>query len=82
MGRPLHLVARADQEEVKGAGGNARVNKALRQAKCESECRMMKGRDHGTIMRNVANEDDPTTQAILEFLAKHTDLELKTKGAK
>jgi hypothetical protein len=31
---------------------------------------MIKERDHGTIMRNVANEDDPTTQAMLEFLAR------------
>ena len=58
------------------------MNEALQQLKCESECRMMKERDHGTIMRNTANEDDPTTKAILEFLAKHTDLKLKTKEAK
>jgi acetyl esterase/lipase len=58
------------------------MNEALQQAKCESECRMIKERDHGTIMRNIANVDDPTTQAILEFLAKHTDLKLKTKAAK
>jgi hypothetical protein len=55
------------------------MNEALQQTNCESECRMIKERDHGTIMRNVANEDDPTTQAMLDFLAKHTDLKLKTK---
>jgi acetyl esterase/lipase len=58
------------------------MNEALQKAKCESECRMMKDRDHGTIMRNVANEDDPATQAMLEFFAKHTDLRLKAKEAK
>jgi hypothetical protein len=43
---------------------------------------MMKERDHVSILRNIANEDDPATQAILEFLARHTDLKLKTKEAK
>jgi hypothetical protein len=58
------------------------MNKALQEAKCASDCRMMKERDHVSIMRNIANEDDPATQAILEFLARHTDLKLKTKEAK
>jgi acetyl esterase/lipase len=58
------------------------MNEALQKAKCDSECRLMKERHHGTIMRNIANEDDPATQAILEFLAKRTDLKLKAKEAK
>jgi hypothetical protein len=30
------------------------MSKALQEAKCESDCRMMQERDHGSILRNIA----------------------------
>lgn len=56
--------------------------KKLKEAKVDADLLKMKDRDHITIIRNVANEDDPTTQAILGFIAKHSDLKLQPKETK
>ena len=43
---------------------------------------MGKDRNHGTIMMKMAAEDDPATQAVLEFIARHSNLKLTAKEAK
>lgn len=43
---------------------------------------MGKDRNHGTIMKTMAGEDDPATQAVLEFIAKHSNLKLTPKDSK
>ncbi len=79
---PPFLMLYADKE-LGGLGRQAEAFcDALKGAKSDAEVKMMKDRDHGTIMRNVANEDDPTTQLMLEFIAKHSGLKLKAKDAK
>jgi dipeptidyl aminopeptidase/acylaminoacyl peptidase len=52
---------------------------ALEKHKVESALLEIKDRDHISIIRGIANEDDPATQAILKFVAKHTDVKLTAK---
>jgi dipeptidyl aminopeptidase/acylaminoacyl peptidase len=52
---------------------------ALQQHKSEAASLEIKDRDHISIIRNLAHEDDPATQAILQFIAKHADLKLSAK---
>ncbi len=55
------------------------MGKELRKAKCEAESVEVKGRDHISIIKNMAtNQDDPVTQAALEFIAKRSGLKLVT----
>ena len=51
----------------------------LQKHKVEAALLEIKDRDHITIIRNIANEEDPATQAILKFIAKHADLKLTAK---
>jgi len=53
--------------------------KALKDCKCEASLTCIKDRDHTSIIRQAVKEDDPTTQAILEFIAKHSNLKLTAK---
>jgi acetyl esterase/lipase len=55
---------------------------ALKEHKVEATLVMGKDRDHGSIMMKMAAEDDPATQAVLEFIAKHSDLKLTPKESK
>jgi hypothetical protein len=41
-----------------------------------------KDRNHGSIMMRMAADSDPATQAVLAFIAKHSDLTLTPKKAK
>jgi acetyl esterase/lipase len=36
-------------------------------------------RTHGTVMSNIANQDDPATQAILAFIARYSGLKLTAR---
>jgi hypothetical protein len=43
---------------------------------------MGKDRNHGSIMMQMADADDPATQAVLEFIAKYSNLKLTPKESK
>jgi hypothetical protein len=43
----------------------------LRQCNCEASSLCIKDRDHMTIVIRLAQDTDPATQAMLEFIAKH-----------
>ena len=55
---------------------------ALKEKKVEATLLMQKDRDHGSIMMKMSAEDDPATQAVLEFIAKHSNLKLTAKESK
>ena len=55
---------------------------ALKEKKVEATILMGKDRNHGSIMMKMAAEDDPATQAVLEFIAKHSSLKLTPKESK
>jgi acetyl esterase/lipase len=81
-GLPPMLILYADKE-IAGLGKQAeRFGAALAKSKCEAKVVMIAERDHGSIMRNIANEDDPATQLIFAFLAKHGGLKLSDRKAK
>ncbi len=50
--------------------------KALKNCKCEVCTQEVKERDHMSIIIRIGNDEDPATQAMLEFIAKHSDLKL------
>jgi acetyl esterase/lipase len=57
--------------------------KALKDSKVESACLEIKDRTHITIMvRLMVSEADPATQALLEFMARHSGLKLTPREAK
>lgn len=80
---PPFLILYAD-EDFPGCNRMSEVMaKALKDAKVEAECLSIKDRGHISIMVRLAtNETDPATQAILAFVAKHSDLKLRAPTAK
>lgn len=52
---------------------------ALLKSKVESNLIKVKDRDHISIIVRAINADDPTTQAIMEFVARHSGLVLNEK---
>src|SRR5262245_5912209 len=68
---PPFLVLYADKE-MAGLGKQAEVFAgAMRKAKCDIEVKVIKGRDHISIIRSAAKADDEMTTAIVAFIKKH-----------
>jgi acetyl esterase/lipase len=81
-GLPPFLILYADSE-MAGLGKQAEAfAPALKEHKVEAAIVMGKDRNHGSIMMRMAAEDDPATQAALEFIAKHSNLKLTPKESK
>jgi acetyl esterase/lipase len=81
-GLPPFLILYGDGE-VAGLGKQAEAfAPALKEHKVEANIVVGKDRNHGSIMMRMAAEDDPATQAVLEFIAKHSGLKLTTKESK
>jgi acetyl esterase/lipase len=80
---PPFLIAYGDKES-KGLGRQAKpFGKALKDCKCEAEVLEIADRDHVGIMRRaVMSDEDPLSQAMLKFIAKHSGLKLTPKAAK
>jgi len=56
---------------------------ALKEKKVDAAVKEIDDRNHITIMLNLMlREADPTTQAMLEFVAEHVGLKLKPRDAK
>jgi acetyl esterase/lipase len=71
---PPFVIFYADGE-AGGLGKQAeRFGEALQKAKNTATVRMIKDRNHGTIMMNVAKYDDPVTQEIIAFITKQGGL--------
>jgi acetyl esterase/lipase len=71
-GDPPFLVLYADKDSPGMEKGAEMFCAALKKSGVEATCMKIEGRDHGSIMRNAANADDPVTQAMLQFIKKHT----------
>jgi acetyl esterase/lipase len=81
-GLPPFLILYGDGER-RGLGRQADAfAPVLKKHKVETITYMGKDRNHGSIMMKMVAEDDPATQAILEFIAKHSNLKLKPKESK
>lgn len=82
QGLPPFLIIYGDSE-IAGLGKQAEAfAPALKEKKVETSILMGKDRNHGTIMMSMAGEEDPATQAVLEFIAKHSNLKLTPKDSK
>jgi acetyl esterase/lipase len=81
-GLPPFLIFYGDGE-VNALGKQAEAfAPALKEKKVEATVVVGKDRNHGSIMMKMAAEDDPATQAVLEFIAKHSNLKLTPKESK
>ena len=81
-GLPPFLILYGDGER-NGLGRQAEAfAPALKGHKVEATVVVGKDRNHGSIMMRMAAEDDPATQAILEFIARHSNLKLTPKEPK
>jgi acetyl esterase/lipase len=81
-GLPPFLIIYGDNE-IAGLGKQAEAfAPALKEKKVETTIVMGKDRNHGSIMMKMAAEDDPATQAVLEFIAGHSNLKLTAKESK
>jgi acetyl esterase/lipase len=68
---PPFLVLYADKE-IAGLGKQAEAfGEAMKKAKCDIEVKMIKDRNHISIIRNAARADDEMTTAIVAFIRKH-----------
>jgi len=69
---PPFLILYADKE-LGGLGRQAEAfGEAMKKAKCDIEVKIIKNRDHGSIIRNAAKPDDELTTAIVAFIKKHS----------
>jgi acetyl esterase/lipase len=78
---PPFLIAYASKEEDKPIGKmSEQFGKALKEAKCDAAVLKIDDRDHITIIRKaITDADDPLTQAMLKFIAKHSGPKLEAK---
>jgi acetyl esterase/lipase len=81
-GLPPFLVLYAEKDLGNLAKQAEAFAPALKEKKVEATLLMQKDRDHGSVMMKQAAEDDPATQAVLEFIAKHSNLKLTPKESK
>jgi acetyl esterase/lipase len=81
-GLPPFLILYGDAEANQLGKQAEAFAPALKEKKVEATVVVGKGRNHGSIMMSMAAEDDPATQAVLEFIAKHSNLKLTPKETK
>lgn len=66
----LILYAEKDNEGIRRT--SAELGEVLKKAKIEAAIVDVKDRDHGSIIREIPKEGDPTAKAMLDFIAKHS----------
>jgi acetyl esterase/lipase len=80
---PPFLIIVGDKD-IKGFDKMAeQFGQALEKAGGEAKAMIVKDRNHGSIVGRMVNQDDPSTQAVLTFIARHSSLKLhEAKSAK
>jgi acetyl esterase/lipase len=76
---PPFLILYADKDFPTCDKMSEDLCKALKNCKCDASICEIKERDHLTIIMRIGNEEDPATQSMLEFVAKHAGLKLREK---
>jgi acetyl esterase/lipase len=77
------LIAYADKDMRFIDRMSEALGKSLKKCKCQAEVLKVSDRNHISIIRQaVTHEDDPLTQAMLRFIAKHSGLKLKPREVK
>jgi len=80
---PPFFIAYADKDMPFLGPMAEQMVKALKKAECPVELVKMKNRTHVTIIKDLGTnkEDDPLSQAMLGFIAKHSGLKLPVRKA-
>jgi acetyl esterase/lipase len=76
--RPPELIIYADKDGKDFDKMAESFAEALRKVGNTASTLKVDNRTHNTVMANIANQDDPATQAILAFIARHAGLKLTT----
>jgi len=76
---PPFLLIYADKDYPKFDQYAETMCAALKKSNNAAETLQVKDRTHITIMVQMSREDDPATQAVLGFIARHSDLKLVDK---
>jgi len=71
-GHPPFLILYGDADFLTLDLMAERMGKALEKARCEVVTRKMEDRNHYTIMYDMLKAEDPTRQALLDFVKQHT----------
>jgi acetyl esterase/lipase/peroxiredoxin len=80
---PPFLILYADKDLPTLPAMAKQLHEALKEQKVESSLVVMKDRNHiDSIMKLAAREDDPATQEVLQFIAKHSGMKLKPRDEK
>jgi acetyl esterase/lipase len=77
---PPFLIGYADGDFRSCDRMSEQLCKALKDCRCAAECLKIADRSHVSLMVRMAlSEDDPLFQAVLKFIARHSDLKLTPK---
>ncbi|HKI38374.1 MAG TPA: prolyl oligopeptidase family serine peptidase, partial [Gemmataceae bacterium] len=80
---PPFLILYADKDFPTIDRMSENLFEALKKKKVAVSCVTMKDRNHiDSIMKIATNEAEPGTQAMLEFIAKHSGMKLKPREEK
>jgi arylformamidase len=69
---PPFLIVYADKDYPLLGPLAEQLCKALQKTKCDVELLKVKDRDHISIMRKLAEKGDPTAEALLKYVGKHS----------
>lgn len=76
---PPFLIGYADQDFPTIDVMSEQLGKKLKECKCDVEVLRLPDRDHITLMSSMRKDTDPMTQAVLRFIARHSELKLVEK---
>jgi acetyl esterase/lipase len=79
--QPPFLLIYAEKDYAKFDEYARTMEQALKKQGTEASSVMVKDRTHITIIINATYTEDPAAQAILAFVAKHSNLKLTSKGS-
>jgi acetyl esterase/lipase len=79
---PPMLILYADGEKDRLGKQAEAFGKALAKVKSEASVKVIKDRNHGSIMARIVQESDPATKLIFEFIARHCAKEPRKEAKK
>ena len=75
--QPPFLLLLAEQDIPNCLEYSKEMVAALRERKGAADYVLFKDRNHGTIVGNIPNDNDPVAAAIVTFIAKHSGAKLE-----
>jgi arylformamidase len=81
-GHPPFLLLVADRDIPTLDTMAEQMGQALRKAKCEAAVMRIEKRDHISIIKRMLDDGDPTAQAIVDFIGRHSEPQPAALGGK